>query len=42
MFLVPLTRRADWLRSFDRFFDGAFDGVFAGEAPACVAAHAST
>ena len=36
MFLVPLTRRADWLRSFDRFFDGAFDGVFAGEAPAAL------
>ena len=36
MFLVPLTRRADWLRSLDRFFDGAFDGVFAGEAPAAL------
>jgi HSP20 family protein len=36
MFLVPLTRRADWLRGFDRFFDGAFDAVFAGETPAAL------
>ena len=36
MFLVPLTRRADWLRSFDRLFDGSFDGAFAGDAQAAL------
>ncbi|HEU5295724.1 MAG TPA: Hsp20/alpha crystallin family protein [Burkholderiaceae bacterium] len=32
MFLVPLTRRADWLRSFDRLLDGSLDGLFGSEA----------
>jgi HSP20 family protein len=37
MFLVPLTRRADWLRSFDRLFDGSFDSLVAGDtAPAAL------
>ena len=31
MFLVPLTRRADWLRSFDRVFD--IDGLFGADKP---------
>ena len=29
MFLVPLTRRADWVRSFDRLFDQSVDRLFA-------------
>ena len=36
MFLVPLTRRADWLRSFDRLFDGSLEGLFANDAPAAL------
>jgi len=34
MFLVPLTRRADWLRNFDRMFDASLDGLFARDAQA--------
>ena len=36
MFLVPLTRRAEWLRSFDRFFEGAVDSLFATDAQAAL------
>ena len=32
MFLVPLTRRAEWLRSFDRLFD--IDSLFGADKPA--------
>ena len=32
MFLVPLTRRAEWLRSFDRLFD--VDSLFGADKPA--------
>lgn len=32
MFLVPLTRRADWLRHFDRLFDAPLGNLFAREA----------
>ncbi|HTP74722.1 MAG TPA: Hsp20/alpha crystallin family protein [Burkholderiaceae bacterium] len=36
MFLVPLTRRADWLRSFDRLLDASFDSPFASDAQAAL------